>query len=83
MKITPEMMTALEESHKREREFFERHGQAKFFDEDRGPMATPARAAWVKAVELEYNKMGKDVRVHLDTPLARKAFCLGFLMAST
>lgn len=77
--ITPEMMKSLEEAKARECEFWERHGVS---DEGhRTGQATPAHRAWVKAVEHEYRLMGKEVRVHLDTPIARKAFILGYRAA--
>ncbi len=77
--ITPEMMKSLEEAKVRECEFWARHGVS-----DEGHVtgqATPAHRAWVKAVEHEYKLMGKEVRVHLDTPIARKAFIIGYRAA--
>jgi len=79
--ITPEMIKTLEEAKSREDAFFLRHGIESESDSDKTGIASVARRAWVKAVELEYKTMGRDVRVHLDTPLARKAFILGFRQA--
>lgn len=81
MQITPEMEKVMIEAIERQKAFFNRHDIS---DEDATRttgIATPAHRAWVKAVEREYGLMGKEVRVHLDTPLARKAFILGYRMA--
>lgn len=76
IKITDEMMKTLKESKDREDAFFKRHG----VDNSHGPtgQANEAHRAWVKAVELEYKLMDKDSRVHLDMPISRKAFILGY-----
>jgi hypothetical protein len=76
--ITPELMRALAESKKREEEFWTRHGIS---DEGAIGVVSKAHRAWVLSVEKEYKLMGKDCRVHLDTPIARKAFILGYRMA--
>lgn len=75
------VLEQLAEARHREDEFFARHG---FPDAGREMhetgKATPALRDWVKAVEHEYKLMGNDVRVHLDMPISRKAFLLGWLM---
>lgn len=79
--ITEEMLKALDEAKEREDDFFARHG---IDNQGRDPDALYqlAHKAWVKTVETEYKLMGKEVRVHLDTPIARKAFILGFFEGS-
>lgn len=74
--LTPEIEKALLEAKAREDAFFKRHE----VDNSHGPegQANEAHRAWVSAVDIEYKLMGEDVRVHLDTPLARKAFILGY-----
>ena len=69
------MEEALAEAKEREDEFWARHDIS---DEGAPDKVTDAYKAWVAAVELEYDTMGKSVRVHLDTPIARKAFILGY-----
>lgn len=78
--ITPEMAKSLEEARLREQEFWQRHGIGDEGQIDTG-FASEAHRAWVGAVEHEYKLMGKDTRVHLDMPISRKAFILGFRMA--
>lgn len=75
-KIMAAATPLLLESMKREQEFWDRHDISS--EGDKSGKASPAHRAWVKAVELEYELMGRDSRVHLDTPLARKAFILGY-----
>lgn len=72
--ITPEMMKQLDESKKREDEFFDRHG----IDNSDCPRghANPAHRAWVKFVEREYKLTGSSSAYN--SPMARKAFIVGF-----
>lgn len=79
--ITPEMERALVQAMADQTAFWKRHGIESEDDTRTTGIATPAHRAWVSAVEREYGLMGKEKRVHLDTPIARKAFILGFRMA--
>jgi len=72
------MEQTLLEAVKREDEFFDRHQCSNEKEARLTGQASPAHQAWVRAVEREYILMGKEVRVHLDTPIARKVFILGF-----
>ncbi len=75
--ITEEMGKALLEGMKKEEDFFRRHGIP--HEVNRSAQATDAHRAWVKAVEHEYRTTpAVDGRVMLDTPIARKAFIVGF-----
>jgi hypothetical protein len=73
--ITPEMMKALADAKNREQKFWDRHGIS---GEGTIGVVSEAHRAWVKAVEHEYNLMGKESRVYLDMPIARRAFILGY-----
>jgi len=76
--ITPEMMKTLEEATVREEAFFMRHGLECEAECKKTGFTSEAHRSWVKSVEHEYKLMGKESRVHLDTPLARKAYVLGY-----
>lgn len=78
MKITPEMSAPLQDAIIREIEFWARHGIEHEADTRTSVNSSEAYGAWVAAVELEYKSKEGPGRVHLDTPIARKAFILGY-----
>ena len=76
--ITPEMERALLEAARRENEFWDRHGLPQEKETRLTGQASDAHRSWVQAVEKEYDSTKSDSRAMLDTPIARKAFILGF-----
>jgi hypothetical protein len=75
--ITKAMLQAMDEGKKREDEFFSRHNIE--HEQMHNSERSKAYKAWRSAVDHEYACFPpENGRVHLDTPLARKAFILGF-----
>jgi hypothetical protein len=80
--IPEHLVKTLIEATEREFAFWDRHDISSEKDTSKTGQATPAHRAWVQAVGLEYGLMPPEShgRCHLDTPIARKAFILGFRM---
>lgn len=76
------ILKTLDEAKAREVEFFKRYGFSHEEANSKQGQASEAHMAWVKVCENEYKKVADSPsRLSCDSPMARKMFVLGYLIA--